>query len=136
MVLSALIQFLLRVKKPYMITVKGMGGTMPRFSLTILTPYIGLIGISLGACWFYLEVYGAGHAQGYLFFALKGALVFLLMLFALVGHDLYSLKRSGVPLPRIIRARGAAIIMILSLTAAFVGTAVSSAGPILQTLFG
>jgi cellulose synthase (UDP-forming) len=136
MVLSALIQFLLRVKKPYMITVKGMGGTMPRFSLTILTPYIGLIGISLGACWFYLEVYGAGHAQGYLFFALKGALVFLLMLFALLGYDLYSLKRSGVPLPRIIRARGAAIIMILSLTAAFVGTAVSSAGPILQTLFG
>lgn len=136
MVLSALIQFLLRVKKPYMITVKGMGDEIPRFSFAVLLPYISLIGISLGACWFYLDHYGQGRSQGYLFFALKGALVFWLMIVALLIHDTYSLRRSGLPLVQIVRARATAIMLTVGLTVAFIGTTVASAPLILQALFG
>lgn len=136
-VLSALIQVLLRVKKPYMITVKGMcDAEIPRFPLRVLVPYIALIVMSLGVCWLYLDLYRVGQAQGYLFFALKGVLVFWLMLVVLVSHDMYSLTRSGTPFLRVVRTRGAAITVVLTLTAVFVVTTVSSAGLIIQALFG
>ena len=135
-VLSALIQVLLHVKKPYMITVKGMrDAEIPRFPLGVLAPYIALIGLSLGVCWLYLDLYGGGRSQGYLFFALKGVLLFWLMLIVLLGHDMYSLTRSGTPFLRVVQARGAAIAMMLSLTALFVVTTASSAGLIIQALF-
>ena len=58
------------------------------------------------------------------------------MLVVLLGHDMYSLTRSGTPFLRVVRARGAAIAMLLSLTALFVVTTASSAGLIIQALFG
>lgn len=135
-VLSALVQVLLRVKKPYMITVKGMRRTdPPRFPLIVIAPYVALISLSLGVCWLYLRLYGGGQSEGYLFFALKGALIFLLMLAVLVGHDMYSLIRSGTPVLRVVRARADAIAVILSLTVLFIATAASSVGLIIQALF-
>ena len=82
------------------------------------------------------RLYGGGQSQGYLFFALKGTLVFLIMLVVLVGHDMYSLIRSGTPFLRIVQARAGAIAVIISLTTLFVVTAASSAGLIIQALFG
>ena len=135
-VLSALVQVLLRVKKPYMITVKGMRRTdPPRFPLIVIAPYVALISLSLGVCWLYLRLYGGGQSEGYLFFALKGALIFLLMLAVLVGHDMYSLIRSGTPVLRVVRARADAIAVILSLTVLFIATAASSVGLIIHALF-
>jgi hypothetical protein len=116
-----------------MITVKGMGG-IPRFTLAVLLPYIALVGLSLGACWLYLGVYGGGPSQGYLFFALKGAVLFWLMLVVLLTHDIYSVTKSGTTLPRALQARGAALVTILSLTALLALTTVSSAGLIMQAL--
>ena len=136
MVLSALVQVLLRVKKPYMITEKGIRTEPPRFPFGVIFPYIALITLSLGVCWLYLGLYGGGHSQGYLFFALKGALVFLIMLVVLVGHDMYSLIRSGTPFLRVVQARADAIAVVLSLTTFFIVTAAGSAGLIIQALFG
>lgn len=136
-VLSALVQVLLRVKKPYMITVKGMhNAEPPRFPLSVLAPYVVLTGLSLGVCWLYLDLYREGQSQGYLFFALKDALIFWLMIVVLAGHDVHSLIRSGTPLLRVVQARGALITLIFFLTAFFVATAANSAGPIIQALFG
>jgi len=132
-VLSAFIQVVLRVKKPYMITVKGMGG-IPRFPLAVLVPYIGLVGLSLGVCWFYLGVYGGGPSQGYLFFALKGAMLFWLMLVILLAHDVYSVTKSGTALLQALRARSAALATVLSLTALLTVTTVNSAALIMQAL--
>jgi len=132
-VLSAFVQVVFRVKKPYMITVKGMGG-VPRFPLAVLVPYIALVGLSLATCWFYLGVYGGGSSQGYLFFALKGALLFWLMLVVLLAHDVYSVTKSGTPLLRTLHTRSAALVTILSLTALLALTTANSAGLILQAL--
>jgi cellulose synthase (UDP-forming) len=132
-VLSAFIQVVFRVKKPYMITIKGMGG-IPRFPLAVLIPYIALIGLSLGTCWFYLGVYGGGPSQAYLFFALKGAILFWLMLVILLAHDVYSVTKSGTPLLRTLQTRSAALVTILSLTALLALTTANSAGLILQAL--
>jgi hypothetical protein len=134
-VLSAFIQVVFRVRKPYMITVKGMGAKgIPRFPLSVLVPYVALVGLPLGACWFYLGVYGGGPSQGYLFFALKGAVLFWLMLVVLLAHDVYSVTRSGVPLLQTLQARGRALITVLSLTVLVTVTAMSSAGLIVEAL--
>ncbi|MDQ3764428.1 MAG: cellulose synthase [Actinomycetota bacterium] len=132
-VLSAFVQVVFRVKKPYMITVKGMG-SISRFPLAVLVPYITLIGLSLGTCWFYLGVYGGGPSQGYLFFALKGAVLFWLMLVILLVHDVYSVTRSGTPLLRTLQTRSAALVTITSLTVLIALTTASSAELIMQAL--
>jgi cellulose synthase (UDP-forming) len=78
-VLSAFVQVILKVKKPYMITVKGLqNGAKRPFSLAAYTPYFILMGIALIACWFYLVVFGQSAAQGNLLFSLQGALFFWL----------------------------------------------------------
>lgn len=134
-VLSAFVQVLLRVRKPYMITVKGMGaGSVPRFPLTVVAPYIAFIVVSLGVCWFYLDVYGRGPSGGYLFFALKGALLFWLMLVVLLGRDLYGLVASRVSLSRIVRARTAPFLVVGALTGLLVVVTTWSTGPVLEAL--
>ena len=134
-VLSALVQVFLRVQKPYMVTIKGMRDGIPKFPFGLLAPYIGLIGLSLGSCWWYIRAYGSGPSQGYLFFALKGALLFLLLLVALLVIDLVALSRSGLPATRVVRARGMAIAVVLAITAVFAVTASYSVPLIIRALF-
>jgi cellulose synthase (UDP-forming) len=95
-VLSALVQVVLRVKKPYMITTKGIGGgAVPRLHLKVLAPYLALIGSSLAACWFYLLVHERSASQGYLLFAVQGAALFWLLLAVILVQDLRSIERLG-----------------------------------------
>lgn len=133
-VLSALVQVIMRVKKPYMVTIKGIGDGSSKFPFGLLAPYIGLIGLSLGSCWYYIDVYGSGKSQGYLFFALKGALLFWLMLVALLAIDLYSLRNSALSIRQVIRARVMAIVTVLVITALFALTADYSMPLILQAI--
>lgn len=134
-VLSALVQVFLRVKKPYMVTIKGLQDGVHKFPFGLLAPYIGLIGLSLGACWWYIEIYRTGPAQGYLFFALKGTLIFWLLLVVVLGIDLFSLINSGLSIYQIIRARGAVIGMMLIVTVFFAVIAYYSTPLIIQALF-
>lgn len=96
-VLSALIQVILKVEKPYMITVKGLQqGAKRPFSLAAHIPYFALMGMALIACWFYLTVYNQSAAQGNLLFALQGALIFLFAYAIALLKDLTDMKKEGV----------------------------------------
>jgi cellulose synthase (UDP-forming) len=134
-VLGALVQVFLRVKKPYMITIKGMENDIPKFPFSVLAPYVGLIGLSLGACWCYIDLYGNGAVQGYLFLALRGVLIFWLMLFVVLAHDLYSLANSRIPFRQVVRARWAAIVTMLIITGFFTTLTYYSVPLIIQALF-
>ncbi|HXL36646.1 MAG TPA: glycosyltransferase family 2 protein [Ktedonobacteraceae bacterium] len=96
-VLSALVQVILKVKKPYMITVKGLQhGAKRPFSLAAHTPYFLLMSIALIACWFYLVVFGRSAAQGNLLFALQGALIFLVAYIVSLLKDLTDIVKEGI----------------------------------------
>ena len=134
-VLSAFAQVTLRVKKPYMITVKGMDTDLRQpFQLALLTPYIGLSTASLAACWFYLLVYGHGGCQGYLFFGLEDATLFLLVIMVILFQDARALAGGNVPLMQCVRLRLTPLLLTTSMIALLAGTAVASYGPILAAL--
>ncbi len=105
-VLSALIQVILRVKKPYMITVKGLqNGAKRPFSLAAHTPYFLLISIALAACWFYLVVFGHSEVQGNLLFALQGAVIFLFAYIIALLKDLTAILKEKISLTQYIVLR-------------------------------
>lgn len=123
-VLNALVQVILRVKKPYMITAKGIGGSSwPKLRMSVLAPYLGLIIASLAPCWIYLLVHRQSSAQGHLFFAVQGAALFWLLLAVILVQDqrmLFGLGASTIDSVRtrwIVWSSFAAASMLLTVTA-------------------
>jgi cellulose synthase (UDP-forming) len=95
-VLSALVQVILRVQKPYMITVKGMSGRgLSPYSLRPLVPYYALSVLALAACGYYLTFHGHSGNQGYLYFAVLGATLFAVMIAVVVKQEIRSRRRGG-----------------------------------------
>jgi cellulose synthase (UDP-forming) len=130
-VLSAFVQVLLRVKKPYMITKKGVQtGAASTFRLSLLTPYLGLIGLALASCWVYLTQVGTGPTQGMLFFALLEAAVFALLLAVVLHQDLRTLVAGGLSAGRSVRLRAVPLATFLLVTALVVVTIAWSAQPV------
>jgi hypothetical protein len=86
----------MRVKKPYMITSKGVGGdNWPALRLSPIAPYFALIAFSLAASWFYLAVHGHGSSQGYLLFSVQGAALFWLLIGVILFQDRRMLAHFG-----------------------------------------
>jgi len=134
-VLSAFVQVVFRVRKPYMITVKGLRDAQQQpFPFAILMPYVALIVASLAACWCYLAAHGSGASQGYLFFALQGAGLFLLLLLIILVKDLAALRNRGVAALDCLRWRSPGIALIAVLAVLFAGTATVSYHPIVDAL--
>jgi cellulose synthase/poly-beta-1,6-N-acetylglucosamine synthase-like glycosyltransferase len=134
-VLSAFVQVVLRVKKPYMITVKGLGtDTHQPLRLAALAPYLGLISASLGACWLYLARYGYGACQGYLVFGLEEAALFWLLIVVILIQDARALASARVSWLRYLRLRWTPFLVTASMTAFLAVTAAASYGRILQAL--
>jgi len=105
-VLSAVVQVVLRVRKPYMITVKGIDESAIRpFRLSVLAPYLGLIVGSVAASWFYLDRVGHSANQGMLSFALLGAVMLCALVGTVLAQDLKAVKQLGVAWGQCVRAR-------------------------------
>jgi cellulose synthase/poly-beta-1,6-N-acetylglucosamine synthase-like glycosyltransferase len=124
-VLSALVQVLLKVQKPYMITVKGLQRGVSRpFSLGAHAPYFALMGLAILSCWFYIAVFNSSPVQGNLLFALQGALIFLLSYMISPLMDLSAMLKEGISFGHYLVLRWkplavfAAYAVLLSLTAA------------------
>lgn len=135
-VVNAFVQLVLRVKKPYMITSKGMTGAgIPRFRLAQLAPHILLVLVSIATCWFYIATVGSSPNQGMLFFALQGALLFLVLIAVVLFQDLRTLNNNaGLTWSRGLRVRAVPMAVSSSLMVLFAVTAVAAAGPIWQAV--
>jgi hypothetical protein len=134
-VLSALVQVLFRVRKPYMITVKGVADARPRaLRATILLPYLVAIFVSLAACWYYTLRYRHSHAQGSLFFALEGALLFLVLIATVWFQDLRSLRRLDVSVKGALRLGAAGWTALSVAGVLLLTTAVAATPRILQAV--
>jgi cellulose synthase (UDP-forming) len=130
-VLWALVNVLLRVRHPYMITPKKVRDGLPTFALRSQAIYLVAIGISLAAIQLKLLMGGDDNTQGYLLFALLGALYMLLVVLVNVATDLAGLRRVGVGLFRSIRLRLVPLLTIYVTVLGFGATAVLSAPPII-----
>lgn len=134
-VLNAFVQVVLRIEKPYMITMKGIrGGITRRFSLQVAAPYIVMTTLPLAVCWFYLGVYHRSSSQGYLLFALLDALLFFLLVVVTVTQDSRSGQPDDLPFVDRIRLHGHAMVLSGVLGFLFVVTALASSEPIADAL--
>src|SRR5712691_7436333 len=134
-VLSALVQVLLRVQKPYMITVKGLQrGEQRPFSLAAHYPYFVLIALSLGACWFYLSLVGMSAVAGYLLFALQGAAIFLFTFSIALAKDIIDMVKEGISPLRGFLLRAKPIVVLITFLILFIVTAYVAAEDIYQAI--
>ncbi len=134
-VLSAFIQVTLGVQKPYMITVKGLQQGIKRpFSLAPYYPYFFLIGLSLGACWFYLATVGQGDSQGYLLFALQGAVALLLPFITAFIKDITDMVEGGIHFIHCLRLRIKPALLLIGILVVFFWTVSLTVGDIYAAL--
>ncbi|MBV9546218.1 MAG: glycosyltransferase, partial [Chloroflexi bacterium] len=103
-VLWALINVLLRVRHPYMITPKNGRDALPGFGLSSQLIYLAAATISMGAVWLSL-IRGGDPTRGYIVFAVSGAMYMLLVVMVNVIMDQASLRRYGLTWNRAIRLR-------------------------------
>lgn len=126
-VLWALVNVVLRVKRPYMITPKGRSTAEARpFNLAAHWPYLILIALSLLATWSYLLLRPTGPAQGYLLFTIENALLMTLVFVIALSQDIAALWRDGVGHLRALRLRAGPLLLGLSLVALLALTMVRS----------
>ena len=125
----ALLNVLLRIKRPYMITPKGQAGGVARpFYMRAQGPYLLLIAACLIPVWRFLALGQPGRVQGYVLFALLGALCMLHVFWVALGLDLIALLKEGVTLGQAVARRFLPLLLALFGLAAM-GTTLVSALP-------
>lgn len=134
-VVSALVQVIFRVQKPYMITVKGLHrGKHRPFALQPHYPYLALIALSLGACWFYLLTFRHSNVQGYLAFALQGAAILLLVYITALVKDIKDMMRDSVSFGSSLLLRVRPLLLLVFIISLFAWTACISWNAIYSAL--
>lgn len=126
-VLWALINVALRIKRPYMITPKGKAaGAGPR-ALSIYAPYIGLAALPLVAVWLFDASAGSDLIRGYYGLALANAVMAAAVLATTLGMDIKQIATSRSALRSALRSRGvilfalACLVVVLGVTVAQFG---------------
>jgi cellulose synthase (UDP-forming) len=121
-VIWALLNVLLRIKHPYMITPKGGTGGIPTFSLRSQLLYVGAIWGTLGVIWWYGgggRPAVAGQLDGFMLLALWASLFMLAVFATCLLTDVAGLVQQGVRLLRLLSLRWAPLSVLLATTFAF-----------------
>ena len=121
-VLWALINVVLGIKRPYMITPKGIGRRVGPRLLSIYGPYVALTVVPLAALWSYRLGGGPGGLRGYYGLALLNGMFGVALLVTTLLMEFRAVGASGAGGMAAVRARGAIItavaglILVLGLT--------------------
>lgn len=116
-VLWALINVVLRIKRPYMITPKGKtAGAGPR-SITVYGPYVALAALPLLAVWLFDAGAGSTLVHGYYGLALANALMGAAVLMTTLGMDIKQSAAAHSALAAALRARAGIILALVCLLA-------------------
>jgi cellulose synthase (UDP-forming) len=124
----AVLNAVLRVRHPYMITPKGGSGGLPRFSLRSQAIYLAGAWAGVAVSCAYLLRGGAPAVQGYLLFALLGVGYLLLVVLTNVAADLAALRRLAVGPVSALRLRAGPLAVVLLTLGAVAATAALSDG--------
>ena len=124
----AVLNAVLRVRHPYMITPKGGPEGLPRFPLRSQAIYLAGAWAGVAVSCAYLLRGGAPEVQGYLLFALLGVGYLLLVVLTNVATDLAALRRLAVGPVAVLRLRAGPLAVVLLTLAAVAATAALSDG--------
>ena len=123
-VLWALINVVLRIKRPYMITPKGKAaGGGPR-AISIYAPYIVLAALPLAAVWLFDASAGGSLVAGYYGLALANALMGAAVLATTLVMDIKQTAADRSALRTTVRSR-ALIVLVLAGLVAVLGVSVA-----------
>jgi cellulose synthase (UDP-forming) len=127
-VLWALINVVLRIKRPYMITPKGnaVAGGGPR-AISIYAPYIVLAAFPLAAIWLFDPGAGSSLVQGYYGLSLANSLMGVAVLTTTLGMEIKQIAAEHTALRSAVRSR-AVIVLALACVVALFGVSVAQFG--------
>jgi len=116
-VLWALVNVVLRIKRPYMITPKGKAaGTGPR-PITIYGPYVVLAAFPLLASWVFDATAGDSVIRGYYGLALANAVMAAAVLATTIAMDIKQIASLHRALPAALRARAGILVALCAVLA-------------------
>lgn len=116
-VLWALINVLLRIKRSYMITPKGVAGQRGPRASSIYGPYIFLTALPLAALWTFHITTRSGGVQGYFGLALANAALGLVLLKTTVILEIREFAAGSHSLLAAVRMRAGVLVCALGLAA-------------------
>lgn len=133
-VLWAVINVLLRIKRPYMITPKGDRAGKPAPGSRLYGPFVTLAGIALVAVGAFVAFAGPAPTQGYLALVLFNVLMVLALLVTVLSLEMRDLRRRVGGLAAALRLRGGSVLVV-GLTAAASAAAVMAAwAPLVESV--
>jgi cellulose synthase (UDP-forming) len=124
-VLWALINVLLRIKRSYMITPKGKDGVAGPRGITIYGPYIALAALPLAAVWVFHATAGGSLVRGYYGLTLANAAIGVLVVTVTVALELRQMAAAGKRPLAVARARAGILVAVVSLAALFAVSSVA-----------
>ncbi|MDD3679406.1 MAG: glycosyltransferase [Candidatus Shapirobacteria bacterium] len=134
-VFLALVNVILGVEKPYMITAKGKDtGERRILTLTSQMPYLLLLAFSFLAMWVFVLRGKGGSAQGYLLFVFESILLFMLVYGVVLVSDLKRLVSDGVEARRVIQLRIKHVFVLVVLVVNFLGVSLVTVPLIAQAV--
>ena len=126
-VLWALINVVLRIKRAYMITPKGKGVVAGPRAISIYAPYIALATLPLAAIWLFNASAGSSVIRGYYGLALANAVMAAAVLATTLAMDIKQLASEHSALRSVLRSR-AVIVVALACVVGVLGVSVGHFG--------
>jgi cellulose synthase (UDP-forming) len=125
-VLWAVVNVVLRIKRPYMITPKGVRADGPPPGRRLYGPQIVLAAVANAAVWVFVILIGRSQAEGYLAIVLFNTVMVLALLVTTQSLELRDLRRRTGRLAAALRLRSASLFVLaltIGATAVSIGVA-------------
>ena len=133
-VLWAVINVILHIKRPYMITRKGAKAGRTPSGLRLYGTYFGLLAIGLGAVFVFALAIGHGQTQGYLALVLLNCAIALAFLITAISLELRALRRRLGSRRAALRARAGVLVTLAVLGAGSVAAVAVAWAPLVEAL--
>jgi cellulose synthase (UDP-forming) len=133
-VLWAVINVLLRIKRPYMITPKGRTMRHPHPGLPLYGPYFALVGVGIGAVVAFHAAAGQEAAQGYLALVMFNVAMFTAFLLTAVGLEVHELRTRSDGLGAAVRTRLGVVVALGASCAATAAAVALASTPMLEAI--
>jgi cellulose synthase (UDP-forming) len=133
-VLWAVVNAVLRVKRPYMITPKGARTGEPPPGARLYGPPLLLAELALGGVAVFHAAGGHSPTQGYLVLVLFNLVMVVALLVTALALELRDLRRRAGGLGTLVRWRAGSVLAVAAVTGATVAATVASWTPLMEAL--
>ena len=132
--LWAVINAVLRVKRPYMITPKGVRAGAPPPGARLYGPPLLLAEIALGAVAVFQATGGHAPTQGYLALVLFNLVMVVALLVTVLALELRDLRRRTSRLGTVVRWRAGSVLAVAAIVTSTVAAVVACWAPLMEAM--